>query len=73
MQHDFDRHDVSMLAMVAMQVDRVADLLLSLADQDNSLVVTDGWSLEHEWDELVALGISVLIGASGLVLWYCFG
>ena len=58
---------------VAAQVERVADLLLSLAEQDNSVVATDEWSIEGEWDELVALAISVLIGGTGLVLWYAFG
>ncbi len=60
-------------ANFVVQVDRVADLLLSLAEQDDSVVATDGWSLEREFDELVGIGISMLFGASGLALWYFFG
>ena len=51
----------------------MADLLLSLAEQDDSVVATDEWSLDSEWDELVALGISALIGVSGLIVWQIFG
>lgn len=55
------------------QVERVADMLLSLAERERDVVATDGWSLDQEWDELVALGISMLISASGLALWYFIG
>ena len=48
-------------------------MLLSLAERERDVVATDGWSLDQEWDELVALGISMLIGASGLALWYFIG
>ena len=59
---------------MAVQVERVADLLLSLAEEDDSAAAsTDGWSLDREFDELVGIGISVLFGASGLALWYFFG
>ena len=55
------------------QAERVADMLLSLAERERDVVATDGWSLDQEWDELVALGISMLISASGLALWYFIG
>ena len=51
----------------------MADLLLSLAEEDDSAISTDGWSLDREFDELVGIGISMLFGASGLALWYFFG
>jgi len=49
-------HSSSRAPATDMQVGRVADLLLSLAEQDDSVVATDEWSLDSEWDELVALG-----------------
>lgn len=54
-------------------VERVADLLLELAEQDTPQADAADISMETEYEELVMLGVSAAIGFSGLALCWLFG
>ena len=65
--------DTEQTDWLELPVERVADLLLELAEQDTPQVDAAELTVETEYEELVMLGISAAIGISGLAVWWLFG